>query len=195
MAAPASEAWPIKPSAKRSAPRLPPPTLSSARTMALTSSQGSKIRSPRAPLTALRTARAIAQALRQPDPAPPPVAQAPPTLKAKPVSKPTPPKKLAKRKPQRVARSRKPARTKPPFPPTLRPAEVSRPVFLDEMYVQQPGATLYGAYTRGHVVGRLPAAALVTHMGRHGNWVKVEAPNGVVGYVTAQALGPVPPKW
>jgi hypothetical protein len=72
---------------------------------------------------------------------------------------------------------------------------MSHPVFLDEMYVQQPGVTLYGAYTKGQVIGRLPAAALVMHMGQYGNWVKVEAPNGVVGYVTARALGPAPPKW
>lgn len=187
IAAPSAAAWPVKPT---SAPRLRPPVL------AVVPPPIRRQRPPqsmRASLEALQMARAIAQALRQPDPAPPPQAAAKPQKQT--IKKSKTIKRAATRPIKRALRIKRAVRKAPPFPPPARPAEVSRPVFMDEVYVQQPGATLYGAYTKGQVVGRLPAATRVTHMGRQGNWIKVEAPNGTVGFVAARAIGHMPPNW
>lgn len=188
LAASSAATWPVKPG---KAPRLRPPMLA----VQAPQKRNSTPRAARAPLDALRLARAIAQALRKPDPAPPVSGRV--VAKAAPKARPKPRKikRLARRPSKHAARYKRPRPKAPPFPPPLRPAEVSQPVFMDEGYVQQPGATLFGAYNKGQPVGRLPAATRVTQMGRHGKWVKVEAPNGTVGFIAARAIGPTPPNW
>lgn len=181
-------AWPVKPTAPQlSRPQLAAPPLKSR------VPQRNKTQRTRTSLNALRAARTIAQALRQPDP--PVIVHAVPVKASRSAPKRKTVKRVARRKVHYAARHVRARRPGNAFPPAPKPAEVSRPVFLDEVYVQRPGVPLYGIYSKNQVVGRLPAATLVTHMGRQGNWVKVEAPNGVVGYVAARNIGPTPPTW
>ncbi|MEB3220606.1 MAG: hypothetical protein VKS61_00870 [Candidatus Sericytochromatia bacterium] len=203
-AAPASTAgWPVKPSTR--APRLPPPRLTprEARRPAAARAE------VRTRLERLRTARAIAQALRGTKVAkaarPP---QRPAAAAARPKTAAASPQRAAARRgtlsrlqrPQRLRRAyrhgRRLARAgQPPGLQATEPRLPPPPMFLGDLHVQRGGATLYAAYARGQVVGHLPAATIVTNMGREGAWYRVEAPNGAVGYVRAQSVGATPPPW
>lgn len=74
------------------------------------------------------------------------------------------------------------------------PVEVPNPVFMGDLYIQAEGAPMWSG-PNGTQLARLPRATLVTNMGKHGAYYKVEAPNGAVGYVQAVQLGPMQPAW
>lgn len=70
------------------------------------------------------------------------------------------------------------------------------PLYLGDLYVASSEAPLLQRPAAGALrLARLPRRTVVTNMGRVGNFHKVEAPNGSVGYVALRALSAVPPTW
>ncbi|MEB3329490.1 MAG: SH3 domain-containing protein [Candidatus Sericytochromatia bacterium] len=192
--------WPVKPGAR--APQLPPPRLAPARARRPAAARAAT----RNHLAAQRLARAIARAMAGPKPSaalqpPRPGRSARKGLRQVPRagsrSQARPARKTRLRRGPRPHHLRR-SRARAPQPPGLQPTEPRLPpppAFLGDLYVQQGGATLYAAYARGQVVGRLPPATIVTNMGREGAWYRIEAPNGAVGYVKAGSVGATPPPW
>lgn len=81
-----------------------------------------------------------------------------------------------------------PARHAAPAPPP--------PLYLGDLYVAASQAPLLQRPAPGAArLANLPRRTVVTNMGRVGNFHKVEAPNGAVGYVALRALSTSPPQW
>lgn len=151
--------------------------------------------------TPAEAAREMRAALKPPKPAPRKAAPKPRKAapKAKPVARRVAPARRVARKPVRAWHARRAAwagrrrrgraRT---APATLvrQPYEPPPPIFVGDLYVQAEGAPLWSSPAGGQLLGRLPKATIVTNMGRHGGYYKVEAPNGAVGFLPMRLVGP-----